>query len=249
MVIEVVARSTPYAVRLATTRTPGGEDEATVPAGATVQLHSRDVAWGETIDSRLEYTALDGSGTTFVDELTDWSFTRPSEQDCATAAAPATATIPAPSAGADGPQQSGTAGPAWNTGHATVQSHPRAGTFAVRGSGFQPGERVTARLRDEEAIVGSAVAGPDGSVRIEIELPGRTPGGAAVDLVGDRSQVTAGVRLESGALQTPVDPAGTGNLAALIAAAVALVGTVAALVAVAGRQRAVGRSGARFRSA
>ena len=270
MVIDVVARSTPYRVVLATTRTPSGEDQATVAPGATVRLRSRDVAWGETIDSRLRYTALDGSGTTFVDELTDWTFTRPSEHDCAAIAAPSSSAPAAPSASAAGgstdagpsdtpapraPAPTGhpapsapsappqpTVVPAWNTGHATVQAIDPGGAFTLSGSGFQPGERVTAHLHGSYAVLGTATAGPDGSVRTQIRIPAGTAGrSASVDLVGDRSQVTAGVRLALAAAESPVDPGGTGDLWALIAAAVALVGTAGALVSVAGSRRTGGR--------
>ncbi|HEV7213188.1 MAG TPA: hypothetical protein VGN47_15865, partial [Blastococcus sp.] len=266
MVIDVVARSTPYRVVLATTRTPSGEDRATVAPGATVRLRSRDVAWGETIDSRLEYTALDGSGTTFVDELTDWTFTRPSEHDCAAIAAPPSSAPAAPSSSAAAgdstgptgttapqapaptgspapptpsqPQSQSTVVPAWNTGHATVQAVAAGGSFTLGGSGFQPGERVTVHLHGSDAVLGSATAGPDGSVRTQIRIPAGTAGrSASVDLVGDRSQVTAGVRLALAAEERPVDPGGAGALWALIAAAVALVGTAAALVSVAGSRR------------
>src|SRR3954469_10079628 len=75
MEIKVVAGTAPYAVRLATTREPGGEDEAQLQPGATVLLHTGLVNWGETVDPRLEYTALDASGTSFTDELPDWSMT------------------------------------------------------------------------------------------------------------------------------------------------------------------------------
>ena len=270
MVIDVVARSTPYRVVLATTRTPSGEDQATVAPGATVRLRSRDVAWGETIDSRLRYTALDGSGTTFVDELTDWTFTRPSEHDCAAIAAPSSSAPASPSSsaagGSTGAGPSGTPAPrapaptghpepsapsappqptvvpAWNTGHATVQTIDPDGSFTLSGSGFQPGERVTAHLHGSYAVLGTATAGPDGSVRTQIRIPAGTAGrSASVDLVGDRSQVTAGVRLALAAAESPVDPGGTGDLWALIAAAVALVGTAGALVSVAGSRRTGGR--------
>jgi hypothetical protein len=87
--IQVVAGSVPYSVVLATTRHPEGEDSAILAAGETVLLHTGDVDWGETIDSRLEYTAEDGSGVSYVDELEPYSFTRPSEEDCAALAAPA----------------------------------------------------------------------------------------------------------------------------------------------------------------
>src|SRR3954469_24703391 len=90
LVVEVVAGTSPYFVRLATTRTPSGEDEAALQPGQTVVLHSADVAYGETIDGRLEYTAQDRSGVTFVDELEEYSFTRPSKQDCDAIADPTT---------------------------------------------------------------------------------------------------------------------------------------------------------------
>jgi hypothetical protein len=96
--IQVVAGSAPYSVVLATTRYPEGEDTATLAPGQTVLLHTGDVAWGETIDSRLQYTARDGSGVAYVDELEPYSFTRPSEEDCAAIAAPTQAVEPAPGA-------------------------------------------------------------------------------------------------------------------------------------------------------
>jgi hypothetical protein len=83
VVVEVTAGTAPYAVRLATTRVPGGEDAAELAPGESVVLRTAGVDWGETIDSRLEYTALDGSGTTYVDELDVYTFTRPTEADCA----------------------------------------------------------------------------------------------------------------------------------------------------------------------
>ncbi len=95
VVVEVTGGTVDYEVTLATTRSIGGEDSAEIRAGGTVVLRTGDVAWGETIDGRLEYTALDGSGTTFVDELDGYTFTRPAEEDCAAIAAPAAAaTVP-----------------------------------------------------------------------------------------------------------------------------------------------------------
>ncbi|SOE00456.1 hypothetical protein [Blastococcus haudaquaticus] len=88
LVVEVVAGTVPYAVRLATTRTPAGEDEAQLAPGETVVLRTGDVAWGETIDGRLEFTAGDGSGTAFTDELEEYSFTRPTREDCDAVAQP-----------------------------------------------------------------------------------------------------------------------------------------------------------------
>jgi hypothetical protein len=101
--VRVVGGTVPYTVVLATTRQPDGEDSADLAPGETVLLHTGDVDHGETIDSRLVFTARDGSGTTFTDELADYSFTRPAQEDCA-AIAPslagvtdAPATVPAAS--------------------------------------------------------------------------------------------------------------------------------------------------------
>ncbi|RBY78273.1 hypothetical protein DQ238_12340 [Geodermatophilus sp. TF02-6] len=99
IVVEVTGGSTPYAVTLATTRRPAGEDAAEVAPGAVVVLGTGDVDWGETIDPSLAYTALDGSGTAFVDELDGYSSTRPRWEDCA-AIAPPTAATGVPSAAA-----------------------------------------------------------------------------------------------------------------------------------------------------
>lgn len=106
LVVEVVAGTSAYFVRLATTRRPAGEAEATLAPGVTVTLRTDDVAWGETIDGRLEYEARDGSGVTFVDELDTYSFTRPAQEDCeAIAAPPEAGAAPAapPSAGVGSP--------------------------------------------------------------------------------------------------------------------------------------------------
>jgi hypothetical protein len=89
MEIKVVAGTAPYAVRLATTRNPGGEDTARLAPDTTILLHTDPFDWGETVDPRLEYTALDASGTSFTDELDDWTMTRPSREDCAAIGAPA----------------------------------------------------------------------------------------------------------------------------------------------------------------
>jgi hypothetical protein len=102
--IRVVAGTAPYRVVLATTRQPGGEDSADLVPGETAVLSTGDVDWGETIDSRLEFTALDGSGDAFTDELVPFTFTRPAEEDCA-AIAPSLAgnspaTVPATVPGA-----------------------------------------------------------------------------------------------------------------------------------------------------
>ncbi len=96
LVVEVVAGTAPYAVRLATTRLPAGEDEFLLQPGETVVLRTGDVAPGETIDGRLEYTAQDGSGFGYVDELADYTFTRPTTEDCDKATAPPSSPVPTP---------------------------------------------------------------------------------------------------------------------------------------------------------
>jgi hypothetical protein len=94
--VEVTAGTVAYAVTLATTRAPDGEDSAELQPGQVAVLRTGEVAWGETIDSRLEFTALDGSGTTYVDELAAFDFTRPAEADCAAIAPPpGTGEVPA----------------------------------------------------------------------------------------------------------------------------------------------------------
>ena len=107
VVVEVTAGTVGYAVTLATVRRPAGEDAAEVAPGAVVVLSTGPVDWGETIDPFLQYTALDGSGTGYVDELTGLDFTRPAAEDCA-AIAPSTgaAVVPAPG----GPPPAGTVG-------------------------------------------------------------------------------------------------------------------------------------------
>jgi hypothetical protein len=265
MVIDVVARTTGYSVRLATTRNPAGEDSGTVQPGATLRLHGADVAYGETVDSRLEYTPLDSTGTAYVDELEDWTMTRPSKADCDAVAAmpsdgsssdvaPSSSAAAASSSGAvaagptadggssAGPQAPVAAGttPGWNAGSASVTGVDAGGAYTLAGRGFQPGERVTVHLRGTGAVLASATAGPDGSVQARIQLPA-ADAVQGVDLIGDRSEVSAGVRLAVAAVQSSVGPHGTGNLWALIAACVAFVGAVGGLVSVVGSRRSLPR--------
>jgi uncharacterized membrane protein YgcG len=279
MVIDVVARTAPSSVRLATTRTPAGEDSGTVQPGATLRLYGADFAYGETVDSRLEYTALDATGTSYVDELVDWTMTRPSKADCDAVATPSSAGSAADAAGSsssaaassgssaassgaggstgsDGTGGQSSAAPLApsipqaaadrNGGSASVTGVDATGMYTLRGSGFQPGERVTVHLRGSGTVLASATAGPDGSVRARVQPPsGSSDGAQSVDLIGDRSEVSAGVRLQVSAAQSPVGPRGTGNLWVLIAACVAFVSTVGGLMSVVGSRR----SNPRFRSA
>jgi hypothetical protein len=283
LVVEVHAGTAPYFVRLATTRQPAGEDEATLDPDATVVLRTADVAWGETIDGRLEYTARDGSGVTFVDELEEYSFTRPTREDCAAVAAPTTphpappsSSVPSSSAPATpetddsdrqpspptetagqpvppaGPQQPGPTGPATaeRTGNASAESVVPGGTVTLRGAGFLPGERVTVQLHDSGVVLGRATAGPDGSVHVEVRIPGGTEAGpATVDLVGRDSAAIADVELQVAGQRTPVGGSGLDSLVPLVAAAAALVLTVAGLVSIAGQQWVAGHGHRPIRSA
>jgi hypothetical protein len=266
LVVEVVAGTAPYSVRLATTRQPAGEDEATLAPGETVTLRSGDVAWGETIDGRLEYTARDGSGETFVDELDTYSFTRPTQEDCEAVAAPtgaeaspeaapsagvasppaSSAPVPAPSAAGQPPAPPTGAGEPGPTATGTTASATRpvsaGGTVTLVGAGFFPGERVTIHLHGTETVLGSGTAGPDGTVQIEVRIPDRTATGpATVDMFGHRSETVADVELEIAGHSSAVVDDGLADLVPLVAAAAALVATVGGLVSVAGSRRALHR--------
>jgi hypothetical protein len=267
LVVEVVAGTAPYFVRLATTRRPAGEDEATLTPGATVTLRTDDVAWGETIDGRLEYEARDGSGVTFVDELDTYSFTRPTQEDCEAVAAPsdgnAPPTVPPtaavvsppateqdpspspagpPSAGAGDPSPSSSAGPTDVAAAATPRPIAAGGTVTLIGAGFLPGERVSIQLHGSETVLASGTAGPDGTVQIEVRLPsGIAAGPATVDLFGHRSETVADVELHIAGLESDLGASGLRDLIPLVTAAAALVATAAGFVSVAGRQRALGR--------
>ncbi|WP_139206173.1 hypothetical protein [Blastococcus sp. DSM 46786] len=144
IVVEVVAGNAPYSVVLATVRTPSGEDEAVLEPFASVVLRTGDVAPGETIDPRLVFTARDGSGPAFVDELADYTLTRPTVEDCEAAMsppppppAPPTARVeaaepaPPPSAGSGTgtPHTPGTTtAPAPTTGRAGAPTSPEPTT-------------------------------------------------------------------------------------------------------------------------
>jgi hypothetical protein len=159
LAVEVTAGDAPYSVRLATTRTPAGEDEAVLQPRRTVVLKTGDVDWGETIDGRLEYTALDGSGISYVNELEEYSFTRPTEEDCA-AIAPA----PLPAAPATPPPSAPTSGPAVEVAPEAGGAPPvrPAGDVAApaagRGDGAPAGAAVEGGARGEggAAVPGSA---------------------------------------------------------------------------------------------
>ncbi len=268
LVVEVVAGTAPYFVRLATTRHPAGEDEATFAPGATVTLRTDDVAWGETIDGRLEYTARDGSGVTFVDELETYSFTRPTQEDCEAVSAPSgievppaappsagvastppsSEQVPAPSAAGQPSASSAGAGEpdpsvsADRTTAAATRPVSAGGTVTLVGAGFFPGERVTIQLHGTDTVLGSGTVGPDGTVQIEVRIPDRTAAGpATMDMFGHRSELVADVQLQIAGHATTVGDDGLSDLIPLVSAAAALVATVGGLASVAGRKRALDR--------
>ena len=125
-----------------------------------------------------------------------------------------------------------------SSGRASAAQVAPGDTVTVHGTGFLPGERVVVQLSDGP-VLGSATAAPDGSVRTAVRIPERTESGpATVTLVGDDSDVVAGVALQVAALSAPAgDDDGAEALVPLVAAAAALVATVAGFVSVAGRQR------------
>ncbi|WP_104526047.1 hypothetical protein [Blastococcus atacamensis] len=272
-------------MRLATTRRPAGEDEVLLVAQGTAILQTGDVAPGETIDPRLEFTAGDGSGVTYVDELEDYTLTRPTTEDCEAVRNPPptppstpTATVEptTPSASPSDGGSTGTStrpttpssssrpttpGPPPNTPTSTSGSvgaptagRPTAdddrptsggtvipgGTVTLRGAGFLPGERVDVLLRGTETVIGTATADPGGEIRVDVVIPeAAETGPATLDLVGADSATSTGVDLQVAALDDEVGGSGGAlALASLVAAAVALVGTVGALVSALGRQHA-----------
>ena len=133
IVVEITAGSAPYTVRLSTTRRPAGEDEVTLAAAAQATLQTGDVAPGETIDPRLEFASLDGSGVTYVDELEDFTLTRPTTEDCQAALSPAPPAPAEPSATveATSPGSSQTPGP--TTDSRTPSSTPSTSPGSTSG--------------------------------------------------------------------------------------------------------------------
>ena len=169
VVVEVTGGTADYAVTFATTRTPAGEDSAAVPAGATVVLRTGDVAWGETIDGRLEYAALDGSGTSFVDELEGYTFTRPAEEDCAAIAATAAATVPNVEPGRDG----GVAVAGDTTGDTADDPAADPAAEEVRPDGTRPGGTDAAGGAAAPTPGETEMSGP--AARVELIETAATP--------------------------------------------------------------------------
>jgi hypothetical protein len=261
LVVEVVAGTKPYAVKLATTRTPSGEDGAVLQPGQSVVLHSGDVDYGETIDGRLEFTALDGSGADYVDELEEYSFTRPTKQDCDAIADPTTdpdaspspsgsatstasSSVPTTSAAATqapatrgGPPTQGAILPTAGGGAAAPQQVTAGDTVTVQAAGFLPGELVTVQLHGSDTVLATATAGRDGTVQADVRIPeGTDPGAATVHLTGTQSENVADVDLQVASAETPLAGSGDSDVVPLVAAAVALVAAAGYLFSIVGRR-------------
>ncbi len=254
LVIEVVAGTLAYSVRLTTTRNAGAEDEALLQPGQAVELRTGGVAPGETIDARLEFAAEDGSGTTFADDLDDYTLTRPTAEDCDAATAPPAsptpeplpepvpppeptdpAQPPPPSATPPTPAPSSPAPSAQPGGRATAV--PAGGTVRIRVEGYRPGEQVTIALRGSGEVLVTATADDDGAVTAEVPIPARTATGpAALDVAGGNPDAVAAVPLRVAAA---VSGAGAGEVSSLpvLAAAGALSAAGAALLSATGRRR------------
>lgn len=206
--VEVVGGTVPYDVVLATTRRPAGEDRAQVGPGETVELRTGDVAWGERIDSRLEFTALDGSGVRYVDELVGFEFTRPAEEDCAAIAPPtAEATVP-PMADlpADGGDVDAAPEPAASLDPATDSAAGVAAgdVVTLTASGFAAGEEVTLVLGDGTEL-GTSFADVHGLVAVDVRIPaGVAAGATTLEVVGAVTTTTVTVDLQIAADSTPV---------------------------------------------
>ncbi|MGY1651633.1 hypothetical protein [Geodermatophilus sp. SYSU D01119] len=196
VVVEVTAGTVAYAVTLATTRQPAGEDSAELAPGETVVLRTGDVAWGEAIDSRLEYAALDGSGTAYTDELDGYVFTRPAEEDCAALTAPPGAgdvppTSPAPPSPGEpttpgGEPEEDPAGPSAPTS-AAPDALPVPG---LPGAGQGPGSPVDGGVSPGGAVVASSALVAAGDA-VTLTGAGFTPGEVVRVRLADGTELTA----------------------------------------------------------
>ncbi|RBY93970.1 hypothetical protein DQ244_00940 [Blastococcus sp. TBT05-19] len=155
IVVELVAGTAAYTVRLSTTRQPAGEDEVTLVPQGTGLLQTGDVAPGETIDPRLEFTARDGSGVTYVDELEDWTLTRPTTEDCEAVRNPAPTPPSTPTATVEPTSPSATPSDGGSTG---TSSRPSAPSSSSRPT--TPGPTPDAPTRTSDAAGAPTAGGP-----------------------------------------------------------------------------------------
>ena len=209
--VEVTGGTVAYDVVLATTRHPEGEDRASVQPGQTVELRTGDVDWGERIDSRLEFTALDGSGVSYVDELVGFEFTRPAEEDCAAIAPPtAEATVPPIAGSPDGGDPPGDPSPVASVAASSgsTSSVAAGDVVTLTASGFAAGEEVTLRLADGTEL-GTSVADIDGLVAVDVRIPdGAATGATTLEVVGVATSTSVAVDLRIAAATTPVESGG-----------------------------------------
>jgi hypothetical protein len=230
MEITVTAGTAPYAVVLSTSRTPDGEDRARLQPGSSVVLRTGDVDWGETVDPELEYTALDGSGKTFVDHLEDWTLTRPSRKDCAAIGAPAatpTATptetspepepTPAPTAGGRTPP---VPAPTHQPAPPSDDPTPATPTAAVA-SGAGGGDGPSSRAVGAGTLISVRAAGFQPGEPVTVRVRGSLLGRGTA---GPDGTVVVTLRVPAGASgATPLDLVGrtsrtTAGLQLLVAA-------------------------------
>ncbi|MCV2491102.1 hypothetical protein OF117_17260 [Geodermatophilus sp. YIM 151500] len=167
VVVEVVGGSAAYGVVLTTTRVPRGEDAVELAPGQSAVLRTGEVAWGETLDGALEFTARDGSGVRYVDDLDGYRFTRPAEADCAAITAPP----PAGGGTGDAPPAADALGPQ----PAVLRSAPVAA-----GSPTELGPVLAAAASLGASLCGwVAVAGRQRATRCR-------PAGSAAERIGGR---------------------------------------------------------------
>ena len=215
IVVEVVAGTAGYTVRLSTTRQPG-EDEVTLAPGAAATLQTGDVAPGETIDPRLEFTPLDGPGAPFVDELADWTLTRPTAEDCQAALSPPPPAPSAPTATVESSSQGSepTAGPATEDRTPSGTSGTSAGSTPGPASGSSSatsGAAVPAAERPDPGA-SQVVAGGSVTLRGAGFLPGEQvdillngTGTVLATATADREgHLRVDVRIPDGATEGPV---------------------------------------------
>jgi hypothetical protein len=204
--VEVTGGSVSYLVRLATTRRPGGEDSAIVAPGTTVVLRTADVAWGETIDGRLEFEARDGSGTQFVDELEHYSFTRPTEEDCAAVHDPTLVHPSPPPSSSPSPSRTGQAPAPTEPGTTAPPSRTPGGSATTTPS-------HTPAPEPEETGAAGGPAGPSGAASTGRVVPGdRVTVDGAGFLPGERVVV----QLDGGPVLGTVTAADDGTVRAQV---------------------------------
>jgi hypothetical protein len=112
----------------------------------------------------------------------------------------------------------------------------------VQAAGFLPGELVAVQLHGSSQVLARVTAGPDGSARADVPIPGGTgPGAATVLLTGTESENVANVDLRVAAARIPLAPSGGSDPVPLAAAALALVAATGGLISVVGGRGSLSR--------